>query len=270
LRAVTRIDLGDISLAVEERGAGEPPLVLMHGYTGSKLDWVDVVDHFATARRVITYDHRGHGESDNTGDATTYTFDQLLHDFTRLVDALALDHFDLLGHSMGGIISMRYAFDNSDRVHSLVLMDTGAEMAGVIPPEWTEMVVKIADEKGMAGVGAIFGEYVAKTGDPERAHVLAERLQWKFEHLDSAAFVALAHALNTYDSLVPRLTQLRFPVTVIVGENDHGLRNSADVLAREIDGAELFVIPDAAHSPQDENRDAWIAAVDAHLARVDQ
>jgi pimeloyl-ACP methyl ester carboxylesterase len=132
------------------------------------------------------------------------------------------------------------------------------------------MVVKIANEKGMAGVGAMFGENVAKTGDPARAHVLAERLQWKFEHLDRAAFVALAHALNSYESLVPRLAEVHCPVSVIVGVNDHGLRDAADVLAREIKGAELFVIPDAAHSPQDENRDAWIAAVDAHLTRVDQ
>ena len=267
---MTRIDLGDISLAVDERGKVEPPLVLMHGYTGGQLDWIDVVDHFASTRRVITYDHRGHGESDNTGDAESYTFDQLLRDFARLVDALGLEQFDLLGHSMGGIISMRYTFDHPERVRSLVLMDTGAEMAGAIPTEWTEMVVKIADQQGMAAVGAMFGEYVAKTGDPERAHVLAERLQWKFEHLDRAAFVALAHALHRYESLVPRLAELHCPVTVIVGENDHGLRNSADILAREIKGAELFVIPDAAHSPQDENRVAWIAAVDAHLARVDQ
>jgi pimeloyl-ACP methyl ester carboxylesterase len=130
------------------------------------------------------------------------------------------------------------------------------------------MVVKIANEQGMAAVGAMFGEYVAKAGSPERAQVLAERLRWKFEHLDSTAFVALAHGLNTYESLVPQLCELHCPVTVIVGENDHGLRDSADILAREIKDAELFVIPDAAHSPQDENRDAWIAAVDAHLARA--
>ena len=57
----------------------------------------------------MTYDHRGHGESPNTGDAATYVFDQLVADMAGLVDSLGLGQFDLLGHSMGGIVAMRYA-----------------------------------------------------------------------------------------------------------------------------------------------------------------
>jgi pimeloyl-ACP methyl ester carboxylesterase len=261
------LELGDITLATDERGTGDP-FVLMHGYTGGQLDWVDVVDHFARSRRVITFDHRGHGESTNTGIAETYTFDQLLGDFERLTDAFALDRFDLLGHSMGGIISMRYVLAHPERVRSLVLMDTGAAPSGLIPSEWTDSIVRMGREKGMGAVASMFGEFVAKTAPPARAEVLAERLRWKFERLDVEAFVALAAELNAYPSMVSRLHEISCPVTVIVGEHDHGLRDASDVLAREIPGAVLSVIPDAAHSPQDENRDAWIAAVDAHFDRV--
>ena len=56
---------------------------------------------------------------------------------------------------------------------------------------------------------------------------------------------------------------------MLVGVNDRGLRGAADDLAATDPGAELVVIPDAAHSPQEENRDAWLAAVNRHLARVD-
>jgi pimeloyl-ACP methyl ester carboxylesterase len=62
-------------------------------------------------------------------------------------------------------------------------------------------------------------------------------------------------------------TEVTVPVTVLVGEHDVGLRPAADQLHEAIPGSELVVIPHAAHSPQDENRPAWLAAVRAHLAR---
>ena len=57
------------------------------------------------------------------------------------------------------------------------------------------------------------------------------------------------------------------PVTVIVGAEDLGLRPAADALHEAIPQSHLVVIPDAAHSPQDENPEAWLAAVRGHLAR---
>ena len=60
----------------------------------------------------------------------------------------------------------------------------------------------------------------------------------------------------------------RCPTTVLVGENDTGLRASADLLAEGIPGAQLVVIPDAGHSPQEDQPQLWIDAVQHHLARV--
>ena len=62
--------------------------------------------------------------------------------------------------------------------------------------------------------------------------------------------------------------EVTVPVTVLVGEHDTALRPAADALHAAMAQSELVVIPDAAHSPQDENRSAWMAAVRAHLARV--
>ena len=78
------------------------------------------------SRRVVAYDQRGHGDSTNTGDASTYTFDQLDDRPRRRSSTIAISRrCDLLGHSMGGIISLRYVLAYPERVRSLVLMDTG-------------------------------------------------------------------------------------------------------------------------------------------------
>lgn len=238
-----------------------PALVLVHGYTGGAHDWDGVVDELAQTSRVITVEHRGHGASTNTGDAATYTFVQLAADLAVVLDAVAPAQFDLLGHSMGGIVAMHYVLDHSERVRSLVLMDTAARAAG-----------DGAESPMRAGV-----EYVRSTGDlvgllatfsgmlPADARAELER-SWSM--LDPVAFVTLGDELLAHDGgLLERLAAITAPTTVLVGEHDTGLRQGADDLAATIPGATRVVIRDAAHSPQNENRQAWLAAVRAHLVR---
>ena len=62
--------------------------------------------------------------------ATTYNLAQLADDLLGFVDALGLDRFDLLGHSMGGMVAQRFTLANPDRVASLVLMDTASAPLG--------------------------------------------------------------------------------------------------------------------------------------------
>jgi 2-succinyl-6-hydroxy-2,4-cyclohexadiene-1-carboxylate synthase len=78
-----------------------------------------------------------------------------------------------------------------------------------------------------------------------------------------------------FASMSPRLGEIRCPTTVIVGEHDtgtdpdtRGFRDAAEVLASGIAGAALRVIAGAGHSPQQENRRAWLATVEEHLGRL--
>ena len=86
--------------------------------------------------------------------------------------------------------------------------------------------------------------------------------------MDPEAFVGFAKELNAYPSMVSQLHTITCPTTVLVGENDTGLRDAADVMAREIPGAALVVIPNAGHSPQEDDPASWIRAVQTHLASV--
>ena len=75
---------------------------------------------------VVTFDHRGHGESDNPTDPAAYSFDRLVADTLAVADATGLDHFRLLGHSMGGMVARKIAIHEPSRVDALVMMDTSA------------------------------------------------------------------------------------------------------------------------------------------------
>ena len=269
-----QVSVNGIELHVEELGSGDPPLVLIHGYTGSSVDWADVAPELAHDRRVIIYDHRGHGDSTNTGDIKSYTFDQLVADFAALVDALAIDRFDLLGHSMGGIVAMRYILDHPERVRSLILMDTGAAPASQMPTDMLDGLAAKGRAEGMDAVYESIKQFTEaafdqlRERDPARAEVMAARGRTKFTQLDPEGFSAFGRELGAYPSMVARLNTITCPTTVVVGANDTGLRSAADVMAQEIAGAQHVVIDDAGHSPQDDQPKAWLDAVRAHLDRA--
>lgn len=266
----TTIDLGDVTLAVDDRGGGDGiPLVLVHGFTGGRIDFADVIDTLATDRRVVAWDHRGHSDSTNTGQRPTYTFDSLVADAVGAVDSLGLDRFHLLGHSMGGVVAQRFVFDHPDRVASLILMDTLAEPALSIPQEWIDMVTALAAEQDMAAVADLFesatgGQSVAPEED--RPRILA-RNRHKLANMDPEAFAGLAGALREFPSTLDQLPSITCPVTVLVGELDAPLRGQADAIAAAIPDAELVVIDGAAHCPQEERPEAWLAAIRTHLDR---
>ena len=259
-----QLTLDGVDLAYDDSGEGMPPLLLLHGYTGAASDFADVIPPLAASRRVVAYDQRGHGDSTNTGNARTYTFDQLTDDLTAFVDALDLAPVDLLGHSMGGVIAMRYVLAHPERVRSLVLMDTAAAPAGAMPKEIRDGLIDLAHEQGMPAVFNVIRGFLTNAG---MAEDVIERMERKFNRMDPEAFGALAEGLETYASLIERLPEISCPTLVMVGELDAGLRASADVLALSIEGADLVVIEGAGHSPQEDRPDAWIAAVEAHLAR---
>jgi pimeloyl-ACP methyl ester carboxylesterase len=256
------LDIAGTSVVCHTFGSGDPPLVLVHGFTGSSLDWGDVVDELASDRRVVTFDHRGHGESANVGVESGYSFTRLVDDLAAVLDGLGVETCDLLGHSMGGAVAMRYALRHPTRLRSLVLMDTAARPIDGPSAELLRGAVGLVRAEGMPALLS-FADMYAPTD------LAREQTRTKFGQMDPAAFAALGEELAGSETIVDRLGGLRLPTTMIVGENDSLLRSAADELAATIAGSVLAVIPAAGHSPQIENRPAWLSVVRAHLGRAD-
>src|SRR4051794_26248626 len=182
------VSVNGVRLAVDDRGAGgaATPLVLVHGFTGGRVDFADVIDALAADRRVVAWDHRGHADSTNTGDPSTYTFDQLVDDMAAAVDDLGLERFHLLGHSMGGIVAQRYVLASPERVASLILMDTGGEAMKGIPPEWIDATVTRGRTEGMGAVAEFMAGFAdsAFTGPADAKPRVIARLRHKLSHMD--------------------------------------------------------------------------------------
>ncbi|MCK9923577.1 alpha/beta hydrolase [Frankia sp. AgPm24] len=135
-------------------GAAGGPMVLVHGIAGSTQDWAAVSGDLATRRHVTAYDHRGHGASGwATEGREQYTFDLLLADLALVIDSLGPAPVNLLGHSMGGVIALRYALEHPRRVRSLILVDTAAEPAHVPGPLARRIVAPILERMASAFAG---------------------------------------------------------------------------------------------------------------------
>lgn len=270
-----RVRVGEIEMAYEAHGSGARPFVLVHGFTGSRDDWREMLPRLAARGRTIAPDLRGHGDTTNTGDAATYDFDQLARDVIGLLDALGIERFDLLGHSMGGIVAQIVTLAHPGRVASLVLMDTGCEPIRREVRAYFEMAGKIALESGMQTLYEVMrGTAERTTPSPAVARAIERmgpethwaRIRAKVLAMDPVAFATLGLRLTDYPALTSRLGAIQCPTTVLVGAEDAPFVATSKTLAERIPGARLVVIGDAAHSPQLENPDAWFAAIDAHLA----
>jgi pimeloyl-ACP methyl ester carboxylesterase len=104
-----------------------PPLVCVHGYTGSADAFNGFARHFRDRFHIIALDVRGHGESQWSPDGA-YTYRDQAGDLAAFVDHLGIGQFVLLGTSMGGIIAMTYAMEHGQRLRALVLNDIGPEV----------------------------------------------------------------------------------------------------------------------------------------------
>jgi pimeloyl-ACP methyl ester carboxylesterase len=102
------------------------PLILVHGYLDLADSWRAFVAALETGQpnlRVIAPDCRGHGDSGWIGAGGYYHFPDYVFDLDRVVRAHSLDSFTLIGHSMGGTISLLYAGTFPERVKKLVLIE---------------------------------------------------------------------------------------------------------------------------------------------------
>ncbi len=263
LAGMQRLVRDGIELAWDDHGAGDPPLVLIHGWTGSGLDFGGHIDALAAQRRVVTLDLRGHGRSGHAS-PDTYTFEHLVDDVVAVIDAAGGSPAHLLGHSMGGRVAMRIAVEQPDLVRSLVLMDTAATSFG---PIWSlvEPAQGLLRDEGLALLDRLSPPSPddALAGPADRARRDTNR-----EGLDIEAFIAFAYELTHSPSVLDQLADVEVPTTVIVGTGDH-LLDQSRIVARAIPGASLREIDGAFHSPQLTHPEQWRAIVDGHLADLD-
>jgi 2-succinyl-6-hydroxy-2,4-cyclohexadiene-1-carboxylate synthase len=232
------------TLAGERRrkGIGARPLVLVHGFGGSRRDWDAVVERLDPALGVVCYDQRGFGSSSAAPGAT---FSHAA-DLIALLDALDIDQADLCGLSMGGATVLGAALHAPERVGKLVLVSP--MLAG-----WSWSTGWIARWKAIGRA--------AREGEIDRARAL-----W-WEHplfatvRDGPRAAILKQAIDAFAGrqwvqddqrdewpMVERLHQITAPTLLLTGALDlPDFRLMADLVAGALPDVRRVDDPTAGH-----------------------
>jgi pimeloyl-ACP methyl ester carboxylesterase len=273
---VTHVPVGEVELSVAESGTGLRPFLLLHGFTGAKEDFTDVLDPFADRGWwAVAPDHRGHGDSSKPAEESAYSAAILAADAAALTRVLGWDRYVLLGHSMGGMVAQHLALAEPERIAGLVLMDTTAGPIEGLDPEQAAAAQKIVRESGIDVLADIMATREGVLSTPAHERLLAEVPGYaefgerKFRATSPALYAALVDEFVGRADLVESLRSLTMPALVIVGDQDAPFIGPSERMAEALPDAELVVIPNAGHSPQFENPVSWLDAIESFLGRVD-
>ena len=240
--------LNGASLWYDETGAGGETVVFGHGLAFSGAMFEAQVAALRDRYRCVTFDLRGHGQSELTTDG--YDMDTLADDAVALIERLGGGPVHLIGLSIGGFTGLRVGLRKPQLLRSLTLIGSrafdGSETALAF-----KAVPFIARTLGMRFLaGALMKSMFSSAflGDPARAPL---REKWRQHFLaDRQLGVArAARGVIAQRSVLPELGGLRLPVLMIRGEVDKVVpREGAERTITAIPGGRMVTIPGAGHA----------------------
>ena len=237
------IKSNNINLNYEVNGDGQP-LLLIHGLGSSARDWELQVTEFSKTYKVITFDLRGHGQSDKP--PGPYSMPLFSSDTAGLLRALGVESAHVVGLSLGGGIAFQLAVDSPALVRTMVIVNSAPEL----------VVRTFKDQLGVWQRFAI----VRLLGMRRMAEVLSKRLFPNTEHaLLRATFVerwaendprAYENAMRAMIgwSVTAKLGSIGCPTLVIAADQDYTPVALKEAYTRLMPNARLVVIPDAHHA----------------------
>ncbi|MEJ5221047.1 MAG: alpha/beta fold hydrolase [Tepidiforma sp.] len=248
------IDRDGVRIFYEAHGEG-PPVLLSHGYSATSRMWQGQVEALAPRYRVITWDMRGHGQSDSPDDPASYSEAHTVADMAAILDALGIERAVIGGLSLGGYMSLAFHLAHPGRTRALMLFDTGP---GYRNPAGREAWNRTAEARAVAF-------------ETRGLEALGPGAEVRIAQHRSAKGLALAARgmLAQFDArVIESLEGIRVPTLVLVGERDEPFLGATDYMAAKIPGAQKVVVPGAGHAANIDNPAAFNAAVEAFLAAL--
>jgi pimeloyl-ACP methyl ester carboxylesterase len=249
--------------------AGKPVIILLHGLRGVSHSWDSFSEHMCGDYHVLALDQRGRGDSDWAPDGNYTSTEEYVKDLAGFCDALKLDSFILVGHSMGGRNGTLFTAMYPEKVSKFVIVD--------IPPlPIKEGRDRIRNE--ILGVPEEFDTFedvfnhLRKENPLPPEDVLRRRLKYQTKQLPNGkigwkydkAIREQWRAGNTgpIEDLWGSWNKITCPVLIVRGgETDTLLPDEARKMKDAIPNGQVVDVPRAHHMVMEENPDGFNEAV---------
>ena len=236
---------------VDDLGHGSP-FVLVHGYLGSSEMWTFQKEFFSKECRVITPALPGFGESHNV--KSLDSINKMAREIIDLLDQKNIDNFNLIGHSMGGMIVQEITKLIGDRVNKLICFATGS--IGEIPGRF-ETIDETREKLKKDGIEVSFSRVPKKwfvKGDKDKNYYLCKNAV-KDVSLETAdnALLAMKNWRGKED-----LKNINNETLIIWGDKDTSYNfDQVDTLNKNIKNSRLEIFKDCAHNVHLEQPDQF-------------
>jgi pimeloyl-ACP methyl ester carboxylesterase len=234
---VAKAKLNGIEIDYEVTGRGRP-VILGHGYGATRRMWSGQHATLGDRYRLITWDMRGHGQTETPDDPAQYSTDLTVADTEGLLETLGVGRAVVGGLSLGGYMALAFYLAHPEMVEALVICDSGPGYRNAeARAAWNQRAHQRAADLEARGLDAFGG----------RSREVREALG----HHRSPQ--GLAHAargmLAQQDSrVIDGLPGIRVPTLIIVGDRDEPFLAPCQYMAKKIPGARLEIIAGAGHS----------------------
>lgn len=249
---------------VEKVGEG-PPLVMLHGFTGTTHTWGELTKKLANKFQIIKIDLPGHGKSTTPN---IHSMEDCCYDLAQIFNQLQLSTVHLLGYSMGGRTALSFAFLYPKRVRTLVLesatpgiADSQEKKARVQKDEKQAKFILTNSLKTFIDTWEEIPLFISQKSLP-----LSMKERIRKERLSQTSH-GLAQSLQTMGTGVmpswwEQLGELTCPVAIIVGEKDQKFVQIGIEMEKRIPNSYLYVVPNSGHAIHVEQSEIFGTIVD--------
>lgn len=260
-------------LHAEVSGVG-PPIVLLHGFTGSAGAWRGLAASLAGEYEAIAPDLIGHGRSPAPAEPDRYRMERAADELVALLRARGHGRAAWLGYSLGGRVALHVAVRHPEAVAALVLEGASPGIADA-----GERAARVRSDEALAerierdGVEAFVDEW-------ERVPLFATQLALPAETRAALRAVRVSHAARglarslrgmgagAQEPLQGRLAEVRAPALLLAGELDAKYAALAGEMARTMPNATMSLIAGAGHAAHLERPDAFLRPLLGFLRRA--
>jgi len=246
------INRDGVNIYYEDNGSG-PAVLLSHGYSATTRMWAGQVEALKSQYRIVTWDMRGHGQSDSPDDAAAYSEQATVDDMAAILKHLGIESAVIGGLSLGGYMSLAFNLAHPQMVRALMLFDTGPGYRNPVGREgWNETARRRAEVFEAKGLDALGSSAEVRVSQHRSAQGLAHAARGMLAQFD-------ARVIESLDSI-------GVPTLVLVGDKDQPFLAGTDYMANKIPNATKVVIENAGHASNIDQPEAFNAEVRRFLA----
>jgi 3-oxoadipate enol-lactonase len=244
-----------------------PVIIFIHGFPLNKTMWDSQVDALKEDYRVISYDIRGHGESDTGSD--DFSIELFVADLLHLMEELKIEKASLCGLSMGGYIALLAIENYPEHFDALVLCDTNCIAD---PPLVKQKRLDTIQQIKSFGVERYVNNSIENLFAPQSFTTHKEAVSAVKEMILNTTEQSLSKtllALSQRKATCSKLSEITLPVHFIVGEEDKITPpKAAELMHQKIKNSSIHLIPHAGHLSNLESPDEFNEQLKTFFAEV--